>query len=404
MAKILIIANASNRARVFLPIANALLEMGTKVTALSLDRILGGEASQVLQKSRIPFLEFPYLGDKKLFDMTKPERFKALRRSRRPVHEILKSVQPDVILLGAASYVEAVIIEEARSLKIKTALMQDGLRVYEKKGSFQSLRNWLIEKVTALVNEWAIALYGVPYYFSPFETNRVDRILLFGSGILDQIARRGIYREKLVVTGNPLYDSTTPLLSTRAAEMKMFIGIPDAQKVALFGMQCFHKHGVMKLDDESGLVRELINIFCEFPNFDLIIKLHPDNDYEYYRNLFSNWNPPSHVHLLKDEFTPQELLGIADVFITVYSTMALEALVNRVPVITIGFSRAGFELKLGPAALHVNTPDELKILLREWDEKTPIKLQSEAVKVLDRELAHLGFASEKAAEALLELE
>jgi len=403
MVKVLIVMNASNRARVFIPVANALIDMDTKVTALSLDRILGGEASPVLKKSRIPFLEFPYTGEKKLFEMKKSERFATLRRIRRPIREVLKAIQPDVILLGAASYVEGVIIEEARSLKIKTALMQDGLRVYDKRGSFQTMKNRAINLGKALVNEWTIALYGAPYFFAPFETNRVDRILLFGFVISNEIARRGINREKLIVTGNPLYDLITPTPPNRLAEIKMFIGIPSTQRIVLFGMQCLHRHCVMRLDEETTLVKELIDIFHDFPHFDLIIKLHPDNDYEYYREVFSKWNPPSNIHLLKDEFTPQELLGIADLFITVYSTMALEALVNHIPVITIGFSPAMFELKLGLAARHVKTPDELRKILHEWHENRLFMILPEIDKVLDKELANLGFASEKAAEALLEL-
>jgi predicted glycosyltransferase len=144
-------------------------------------------------------------------------------------------------------------------------------------------------------------------------------------------------------------------------------------------------------------------MFREIPDFDLINKLHPDNDYELYREHFSKWDPPHTAHLVKDEFSPRELLSISKVFMTVYSTMALESLVYGIPVITLDYTPVKFHLNLEPAINRAKSPSELKKILNNWNDKTSILMKDKIKETLDCQLANLGFASEKAAKAILKL-
>ena len=403
MVKALIIANAANRAKVFVPVADYLFDAGAKVTFVSLDPILDGDASNILRISRHPYIEFPHRTEKNLFEMSIKERFATLKQIRKPVNEMLTSLSPDVILLGAAAYVEGVIIEEARKRGMKTALMQDGLRIRDYTSAFGTFLKWLVSKIKAIVNEWTLALYGVRYFFTPFETNRVDKILLFGDSVFKEVLHKGIRREKLAIVGNPVYDSAPPLPVERSVDVRFFFGLPPDRKIVLFGMQCFHRHKVAKIDDEIAIVKDLVDLFREIPSFDLIIKLHPENDYDMYRELFFKWNPPSTVHLIKDEFSPRELLAISDAFMTVYSTMALEALVYGIPVITLDYTPVRHRLNLEPATFSAKSSQDLKRILSEWRDDTHILIKDKVKQVLDSELANLGFASEKAAEVILDL-
>ena len=137
----------------------------------------------------------------------------------------------------------------------------------------------------------------------------------------------------------------------------------------------------------------------------MIIKLHPDNNYNLYRLRFNSWEAPRNVHLVKNEFTPHELLGIASAFATVYSTLALEALVNYVPVITLDYTKVDYRLNLEPAAVSVKSLDELNNLLKNenWVDDLNDQVKKNRDHILDRELVNLGFAAEKAAEELVKL-
>lgn len=405
MARILITANAKNRAKVFIPIADKLHEMGCKVTFVSLDSILDGDATSVLKTSSHPYLEFPGELEISLFEMGRSERFSTLKSVISSVKEILKSTNPDVILLGAASYVEDIFIEQAREMGIKTVLMQDGLRIEEHKNTVQKVKSWVLKRICMLVNEWSRATQDVSYFFSPFQTNRVDKILLFGNGEIAQFARQGVLREKMVAVGNPLYDSFTALSKDRVNKIQEFLGIPPKKPVILFGMQCFSKHNVLSMEDELKLSENLLNLFKKTDSVDLIFKLHPDNDHDIYKENFFKWDCPENVHLVKDEFTPHELLGLASAFATVYSTMALEALVHEVPVIILDYTNVNYFLNLEPAAFSAKSEESLVNLLEKenWVGELKQKLDNHRDEILDRELVNLGFASEKAAEEIVRL-
>ena len=405
MTGILIIANAANRAKVFTPVADKLSEMGMKVSFISLDSVLDGKASDVLRKSRHPFIEFPFSTEVKLYDMKRSDRFRTLRQIRVKVMELLDTIKPDVILLGAAAYIEGIFIEEARRRKIKTSLMQDGLRLDEPASMIEKLKASLIRYSTSCVNEWTLAFTGVNYFFAPFGTNRVDKILLFGNDRLDSLRKSGVRREKLVAVGSPVYDNLISIPNKRMSEIRSYFSLPPKRPTLLLGMQCFHAHNILPLDEEIKIVENLVNLFRKLEHIDLIIKLHPDNDYNIYRLRFIEWKVPDNVHLVKDEFTPSELLSISTAFTTVFSTMALEALVKFIPVIALDYVRVTCKLNLDPAAVGVKSIDELEALLRKenWVEELKMQLKKNRDQILDRELVNLGFAAEKAAEELVRL-
>jgi hypothetical protein len=404
MVKVLVIANASNRARVFIPVADMLVVMGHKATFISLDSILDSGASQSLKGSKHPFIEFPYKG-KKLFDMNKSERFRCLVSIKPAIRDLLQKFSPDIILLGAAAYVEGVFIEQARNLRIKTILMQDGLRIDVESSLLSRTRSLITNRLCALLNEWTLASKGVNYFFTPFGTNRVDGLFLFGSGLLEKLARQGIMREKLFAIGNPLYDSVAPLPKPRIDDIQQFFGLPPKRPVILFGMQCFHRHMVLTLEEEIDVVRDIVEFFSDQPDYTLIIKLHPDNDYDLYREKFEEWNPPDNICVVKNEFTPHELLTIATVFMTVYSTMALEALVYNVPVITLDYTPVKYHVILEPAAFSAKSKNDLEKLMvnDEWIDQLKLRIKTHRDTVLERELVNLGFAAEKAAEAIVKI-
>ncbi len=405
MSKILITANAKNRAKVFIPIADKLAEMGMQITFVSLDSILDQDASPALKQSRHTYIELPAAPDTNLFKAGRKERFKMLKETVPAVRDLLKTINPSVVILGAASYVEDIFIEEAKRRGIKTVLMQDGLRIEQDTNFIEKAKTCIISKISAIANEWTRGLHGVSYFFSPFGTNRVDKILLFGNGVREQFIRQGIYRDKLAVVGNPMYDSAAPLPHGYADKIRGFLGISPDKPVLLFGMQCFCMHDVLSLDNEIELVKNLVDLFRDLTNVDLIIKLHPDNDYEMYRSKFIEWNPSENVHLAKDEFTPYEFLGIASAFMTVYSTMALESLVHNVPVITLDYTKVNYRLNLEPAALAVRSSESLASLLKkaDWADELTAKVKSHRDEILDRELVNLGFAAENAADEIAKL-
>ena len=405
MSKILITANAKNRAKVFIPIADKLADMNMQITFVSLDSILNQDATPVLKQSRHAYIELSAAPDTNLFKVGRKERFKILKETVPAVRDLLKTINPSVILLGAASYVEDIFIEEAKHRGIKTVLMQDGLRIEQDANFIEKAKTCIISKISAIANEWSRGLYGAGYFFSPFGTNRVDKILLFGNEVRDQLIRKGIHRDKLATVGNPMYDSAAPLPHGYADKIQGFLGISPSKPVLLFGMQCFSKHDVLSLDDEIELVKSLVDLFRDLSNVELIIKLHPDNNYEMYRRKFIEWNPSENVHLAKDEFTPHEFLGIASAFMTVYSTMALESLVHNVPVITLDYTKVNYRLNLEPAALSVRSSESLASLLKkaDWVDELTLKVKSHRDEILDRELVNLGFAAENAADEIVSL-
>ncbi|MCM1987214.1 hypothetical protein [Methanococcoides seepicolus] len=166
---------------------------------------------------------------------------------------------------------------------------------------------------------------SVPCYW----ISNSDKLVLQGNHDRNYLLDKGYIRsEQLVVTGRSTIDEK--LLKTYSKdEIKKHFSIPSHKKVICLATQPFNDH-VRKdfvLDVFSALEENANETF-------IIIKLHPNEDIDYYNSLLKEDKLEKLNYLIIRDYDLYAILSISDILITISSNVAAEALFKKVPAIS----------------------------------------------------------------------
>jgi predicted glycosyltransferase len=197
-----------------------------------------------------------------------------------------------------------------------------------------------------------------------------DKMAVTGEAMKNVLMKRGVMPEQLVITGQPRYDE---LFMRTFNKEKLFreLGISTDNKIIVLTTQ------PVSHEENESLISAVTAAMKEFPQAQLVIKLHPDENLKWYQHAINSLNYK--VIIVKD-LDLFELLNACDVMMTLYSTTALEAMIMDKPVITINLMNIPDRMPYAEsgAALGVYSAEDIAPAIKKamYDEEIKKKLET----------------------------
>ena len=176
-----------------------------------------------------------------------------------------------------------------------------------------------------------------PFFINWFKT---DKICVYGDHALEQLTKVGYDEKRICVTGNPKYDFLKNMDSKKSKLMlEQDLKIDSTKKLVVIGMSRWH-------EKDENWMSDLIK-FCNINNFEIVIKIHPlyKTVSKYSENKIKTIsdNCKDEKFFVIHDIEPPKLLSAADVMITDYSSMGLEAVFLGKPLISINLLKENWE-------------------------------------------------------------
>lgn len=306
-----------------------------------------------------------------------PSTVMARWQMRRLSRQIIASYQPVAVLLtGDTGLGNATVVRVANESNIPTILIHwafsmpqsyyDEFRskTEQRKGKDDrgSLRRFY-QAIRRMAAEWLLRRLDLPFQFAhSFGGGEARRFAVMGEAFVDQFARQGVPREKMVVTGNPEHDALYyRCLATDSATAKRHVcdelGLPLGP-LAVFATAPLV--GFISSDEQRRMTSSLVESILESTGCSLVVKLHPRDELDY--AFVKSYG--SRVAVCK-EYDLIALMEACDLFISQGSSTILLAMAWGRPVVTFNFTDwAGgdYFAELG-GTLHVKEPERLSSAL-----------------------------------------
>jgi len=150
----------------------------------------------------------------------------------------------------------------------------------------------------------------------------------------DAHIKMGAPADKIFVTGQPRFDLIRQAKADRAQIMAR-LGVPGNPDIIVLATQPVGELWTGK--DRGELIEAVLSAMIEFPEKQLVIKLHPDEKIEEYQNILARIENGNKTVLCQN-IDLYGLLRECDLLMAVYSTVALEAMILDKPVIIINLT------------------------------------------------------------------
>jgi len=164
-----------------------------------------------------------------------------------------------------------------------------------------------------------------------------DKICVYGQQGLNTLESLGYDENRLILTGNPKYDFLKKI-DHQASKIKLsqMYNIDLSKKLVVIALARWHEKDEIWMSD---LIR-----FCNKEGFEIIVKIHP-----MYSTMLKE-ESASKIHfieeschnlkfLIEHDIDLPMLLSAADLVITDYSNVGVEAIILEKPLLTVNFSR-----------------------------------------------------------------
>jgi len=249
-----------------------------------------------------------------------------------------------------------------------------------KKKSFKSIiaaaDGEMLEKIAiSVARNYSVPSFSIlPASIEPFpifsDWFSADKIFVHGKDGEDILRKLGYSKTRIELTGNPKYDNFQKYDKNESKQkLDKIYSIEKIKKLIIIAMSRWQK------DDEiwiSNLIK-----FCNENNFEVIIKIHPrykttehDLSEEKIKEIKNKCKTLKFI--ISYDYDLYTLLSAADVVITDFSSVGIEAILFDKPLITVNFSNTGFQdypnktaFTKSNASIHVENFNELeKVLLK----------------------------------------
>lgn len=258
------------------------------------------------------------------------------RRIKSGVAGILESVRPRLLVLGIDHDPIAILfIREARRRGVRTVVMQEGLIRPRDLESNDDWKSRLVADVTAAL--------GVPVRYLRFGTQGADAYLLSGNRARDILLRAGVPASRLVVVGQPKYDRFL-----RQAELQ--VAPRNPVPAFLFAAPA----DLLNAPWGPELVRSLAEE-ARRRKVRIVVKLHPRGLLQPEEVLrCAGAAAGESFTVIKTGDDTVELLSQSDGFVTISSTVVLEALIFGKECVVLDYLAGKSSLGYGASgAVHV---------------------------------------------------
>jgi glycosyltransferase involved in cell wall biosynthesis len=310
------------------------------------------------------------------------------RHLRGNVRRLIREMAPALLLLCADNDLPArIFVRVAEELQIPSVLLVDGLAL----GRNPRYRLAPLPRLKVLL---ATLVHRMLRVGGLRGTSGVDRILVMNETSREEIIRHGVDHRRVAVVGSPEYDELARIERELDAievnrRTRDRLGLIEGRPVVLFA----HQSLFLPRREEEAFIRELMNGVRACDGI-LIVKFHPRSgeDLEDWRAWAAREGfVPDQVVFLRDWSSSIEAVRMSAACVTVYSTVAVEALVLGTPLVLIQYlnteSVLPYAEKYG-AAIAVRSPNELRdaIVRAVTDEGTRAALRQNAQTALVSEL------------------
>ncbi len=197
-------------------------------------------------------------------------------------------------------------------------------------------------KIPSLVIQHGAPFRTVPIALAPVTASK---IAAWGPYSRELLLSWGVPDHQISLTGVPRYDRFDEALNRQAEARKKVlrdIGGKSEQKIVVLATDPFHEDGradfvghYLSRENTQRLLDTVFRALAPFNDVCLVVKLHPRDPHEAYtQERILNSGLKDRVKLLRLYSTPSLLLA-CDILMTPCSTVAIEAMMLRKPVITI---------------------------------------------------------------------
>ena len=179
---------------------------------------------------------------------------------------------------------------------------------------------------------WIWAFYECPYW-----PGRAfcDLFLASGDSQEEFYQKHGIPPQHISQVGLSRYDHLSHFQQEyQPSQSRAFLNIPQDFQHYLLLESSPTLRGYLTIQEQSLVTGSLLNFAREHPAVALMIKPHPAHEMDWLEALIDYFSLPN-VFLLNKNMMPYHALNAADLLITKSSTLALEAMLFRKPVISI---------------------------------------------------------------------
>lgn len=167
-----------------------------------------------------------------------------------------------------------------------------------------------------------------------------DKIAVWGKMCADIYKSFGNAHSKCHITGNPRLDVFfNSKLKFSREQICGTLGLDKNKKIIILasGFYKIFASSYMTGDENNVIISELVKIMKELPQYQLIIKLHPYENFEFSNKVIKYYNLKNVVAI--KNFDLFSLINASDLVLTKRSSIGLKAMVLDKPVIVINFEK-----------------------------------------------------------------
>jgi hypothetical protein len=384
---------------------DALHARGHQVHLACLDALLETvhATRRQMEQAGYPFEVLPggWLGGKTgLLELLRPPGVSRIAR------QFLQTHPADALVFGAdTGVVSRNFIRAAERMGVPTVLVPDGL-VLPPNPRHKGPVGWEVRR-----SKFSAALLMAFGAMGRRGESGVRQILVMGEKGRRTLVDRGVPAERIRRVGWCEYDGLVAraaegLTTADEATLRQRVGLPADRPVVLLVHQ-----DDLGIENSYDIVSRIL-AGARRGGACVLVKFHPRNP----RNM-EVWHAwarsqnigPDEVIFVRNECTSLEAARLCTVCVAAYSTVALEALLYRRPLVLIQYLHLPMELAYGrdyDAALEVERPEDLEGAVHAalTDEAVRQRLSRNAWPALEQEIGPLdGKAAERMVDAVLEL-
>lgn len=270
------------------------------------------------------------------------------------VKKLILNERPDIVIVGHdRTLLDRLFIKCANSFNIPTLLVQDGIIAASRERTNEELTEYQKLKYLLLIpfRLMKIFLQKSPYSWTQiievfllqvdtrtwgnsgnYGQGECQKMAVFGDATKDLLISEGVDPKRIIVTGNPKFDSLFYYTHNITRKNKL-LNTYNNKYIFLLITQPLVEAKIWSIEQRSDFILTIYRSTSAFPNAQLIIKLHPpmEKEDDYYQIIKNLPHPPI---ICKNMKLP-ELIDACTVFMAGDSTAALEAMAMRKPVIII---------------------------------------------------------------------
>lgn len=305
------------------------------------------------------------------------------RLNEKYISQTVKQIKPDIVVVGNDDLpASKMFIQTATRMNIPTLLVQDGIlsrniqRRQNRKNEnvlkylltapYRFFR-FIIKTDLPIRHKMQTLLYDLRYGSKWNKdgagaypgTGKCSMMAVFGETTKKMFMSEGINPEKIMITGNPKFDL---LFSINKNDYKENIchklGIPTTKNIILLLTSYLVEINTWTAEQRKEFVSTVARATAAQRDTILIIKIHPPLENEnVYVDIVKKFMP--HPIILKYAEI-SELLSACSIVITIASTVALEAMALKKPVIFVNlFNESDMDFYNNSGAFFVKNENEL---------------------------------------------